>query len=500
VSLCGQCLFAVHYLPLGVLLLGGRPTVFQSNSIDFWYGLIRDLVADSVARVHAGEHAAIGAKEGTRHMVGRLLALFAKTASQPHGTTLFAWRFSNSGSGADCAVDVIPDRALEFLWFAANHGLGGEVQNCAARDHKRSRPFLQCISEGIEYSGLYPRGSWLGVSPRLFSLYQQTICRRSASFLATAEAIALRTGKSVTAKELNRLRRCDPEWDPQLWRILRQSIVASAKLHQLNHSAYLDLFPLRLDLSGIQVERQGRAIVWYFLHKLGELEPTETSVAAPIVDSDRRSRLLYCASRIFRSRMDQLGPDRFDSEILGRFDRGTLRLGWLRHQFTALASVDPNFTYADWVLLTHTAQGVTRVDEVVFQLRLLFTEWFSHGAPESHVPDPLPPSTGLPAAFERLLAGYFRQYTDTRGVPRFRRDILQRLGTRQIGFGWLIARLREQEVDGTVDIPLTAEELESFEYDDHGRPARQERLFQMHLHLANLYQLEATSPLLENAK
>src|SRR5262249_14307095 len=41
VHLCAKCLFAVHYLPLGLILLDGQLAVFQSTSVEFWYDLVR---------------------------------------------------------------------------------------------------------------------------------------------------------------------------------------------------------------------------------------------------------------------------------------------------------------------------------------------------------------------------------------------------------------------------------------------------------------------------
>jgi len=68
VQLCGKCLFAVHYLPLGVVLLDGRLAVFQSTYIALWYELIRRVVNAMENRLSAGEYATLGGREGSRRI------------------------------------------------------------------------------------------------------------------------------------------------------------------------------------------------------------------------------------------------------------------------------------------------------------------------------------------------------------------------------------------------------------------------------------------------
>ncbi|HKG89022.1 MAG TPA: hypothetical protein VKA95_11905 [Nitrososphaeraceae archaeon] len=45
-NLCAKCLFAVHYLPLGVILVNGKLAVFQSTSKNFWYALVNTIAIE----------------------------------------------------------------------------------------------------------------------------------------------------------------------------------------------------------------------------------------------------------------------------------------------------------------------------------------------------------------------------------------------------------------------------------------------------------------------
>src|SRR3990172_5331176 len=137
-DICPKCLFAVQYLPVCIILIKGYdskgriksfPSVFQSNSIDFWYELLRDIVNEVKNRAHAGNYETLGQKEGSLIVTRRLLALFERLQREqgregiPKGTNFYIWRFNNFGDSADCKIDTIPNTALEFLWKAASKGL-----------------------------------------------------------------------------------------------------------------------------------------------------------------------------------------------------------------------------------------------------------------------------------------------------------------------------------------------------------------------------------------
>ena len=72
-NLCAKCLFAVHYLPQGVILRDGKLAVFQSTSRSFFYSYICQIVADVENRISANNFETRGSKEGSAAVVEKTL-------------------------------------------------------------------------------------------------------------------------------------------------------------------------------------------------------------------------------------------------------------------------------------------------------------------------------------------------------------------------------------------------------------------------------------------
>lgn len=491
VSLCGTCLFAIHYLPMGILLLDGRPTVFQSTSTEFWYALVRNVVDEMRVRTRAGEFAAIGAKEGRRAILRRLLSLFKDVKSEAFGADLFLWRFSNSGASPECGIERIPSRALEFLYICKREGLSAEIEACTTSERGGRASFLDCVSRGADYDGLYPRKKWAGASPKLYSMYQQRVRGFSERAVALASAIARGIAGCLRRADLKRLIRAQPWRDPLLRRATRISILKMAGDGELCYADYLELFPVRANSDGLQTESRGRAMVWFFLlHR-----PNDAAAVPPFRERPQPENpnvVVRLASQIYTQKVEAFGQERFRRDVLARFERGALGKRWLQSQFTALAESTPGFTYSEWAALTGSDSGPARVNEVLFQIRVLFLEWSARPPHRNAAAPELPPSSGLPPVVDEILRRYFFRYLAERGAHRFGRDVLRRLQRREIGIPWLMDRLREPE-RGAESPRLSAEQWEDFVRNASGYVIAAERLFQSHLLLANLYRTRSVS-------
>jgi len=239
INLCATCLFAVHYLPLGLILLDGRLAVFQSTAIPFWYEIVRDISNEIFSRVTAGNYETIGKKEGSRAFVLRLLALLERIKAGfrlreiPAATSLQIWRFSNSGTGPECTVEEIPNTALLFLWEAVRAGHRNEIASLIGNETKKDRPFLRCIAEGVDYAGLYPRQSKPGVSPDLFCLYQTRVCQRPVRSLEVAAVVASTYVAKTTRSDLRRALREEAFADPITRRNVRGEIADLADIGKI---------------------------------------------------------------------------------------------------------------------------------------------------------------------------------------------------------------------------------------------------------------------------
>lgn len=494
VRLCGRCLLAVHYLPLAVVLLNGRLAVFQSTSTEFWYELVRLLVNERLSRIGAGDCETLGAKEGARALAERLLALFERLQRSscfrrlPNAATLQVWRFSNAGASPGCEIEEIPNPALVFLWNAVGQGLRQEIEKLIESEGKRQRPLFRCIAEQRDYPGLYPRGGRRGASPKLFALYQIEVCRRSSRSLSSALALANEATRGLKANEVRRLQREEAFSDRSTRSRFRGLMVHFAQQGVFALDHYLDLFPFADDEAGTAVRYDGWNVIRYYLHHGDSADPTTAHpISAPCAPV-KAAVIRYYAAKIAGNYVRQYGMHRFKQEVLGRLGRGQIGASWLKRQFVTLAQVYPGFTFAMWERLCNSSNGRPTIGELLFQARLLWTQWMQ----ESDIPGVLQPhfanGSGLPTVVENGLKEVFRQYTEQRGLPRLERDVLARLRNGEIGLLWFQRRLASENDDRiSALVPLLRSDWDAFIFDHRDRAHTSERLFQMRLTLANLY-------------
>lgn len=488
--ICPKCLFAVHYLPLGLMLLDGRLAVFQSTSIDFWYEFVKNLVNEVKTRVHAGNYATLGRGEGSSVLAGKMLIWFDKLQKAkkwdgiPIGTNLYVWRFSNSGQNPDCQIEEIPNPALVFLWEATLNGLKNELLLLIGSERKnRYNSLFRCILEGRDYLNLYPEGKKKGASPKLFALYQTNILNRSVRTLQVAYILAKEVSKD--AKELRRLQRQEAFQEKRVRNQFKLAMVRMAERGELTLKDYLALFPPK-ESQGITVGWDGWNIIRFYLHH-AEDEDEPIVKGTTCIEPEVSKGMLYYSAKIYSQYVKEKGKERFQREVLQQMGRGKIDVKWLRRQFVLLAEEYEGFTYGDWSQFCKLENGRLFVSELLFQMRLLWTQWLHNdNVPIDLSLSPLSDTYNeLPNRIQTLINHFFQDYVNRRGIERFYRDILSRLRKREIGLFWFKEHLTKQVFEDVS--PITEEEWEGFLVDDEGQSIKTERLFQLHLALANLY-------------
>lgn len=497
--LCPKCLFAIHYLPQGLMLLDGRLAVFQSTSTEFWYELIRDIVNEVKSRVSSGNNETLGKNEGSREIMRRVFPLFellqaSRYQGIPEYTSLYIWRFSNAGPNAECMIEEIPNPSLIFLWDATKMGLRPELESLINSENKNPQNALyHCISEGREYPNIYPDGKKPGASIKLYTLYQTEILGHSIDSLRIAYNLAKTVVNSLPEKELKRIKRPEAFSDEKNRAQVRHSIVQMADLGELTLDDYLDIFPLNKG-KGISVRWDGWNLIHYYLHHSSEEFPDLNDVVPK--GGQVVSLLPYYAATIYNHYLKERGKDRFQKEVISRINRGIDSI-WLRNQFAYLAESEIGFTYENWENLCKRDDGREFTTELIFQMRLLWIQWLREEKGFVNTPTPQPCGneyTGIPAKIDAMSEIIFRDYVEQRGIERFHRDILMRFRKKDIDISWLKNKFAAQK-SPTIK-PLTDQKWDEFTVDEQGDNIIRERIFQFHLQYANLYRLKMCNEVL----
>lgn len=488
--ICPKCLFAVHYLPMGLMLVDGRPAVFQCSTTEFWYDLCDGIVNEVRGRVQSGNNETLGSKEGSRAVVERLLLLFERIQRMkgyqdvPEGTTLYVWRFSNSGASPECSIEEIPNPALVFLWDAAQKGLGFEIESLVGAEGKnRYFSLFRCILDKRDYSGLYPDGKRRGASLSLYTLYQTCIRGHSSRAVQIAHKLARQASIQESSKGLKRLQRREAFKERELQNQIRAIIVQMSERGEINLDDYLGLFP-RKEEQGITVEWDGWDLIRFCLHHASEEFPRMEERVRRLANPNKQ--LSYYSAQIYNYYLSEKGRERFTKEVLLQIPRKMVA-SWLRSRFVQLAESKEGFTYGHWSNLCKLSDGRIFVAELLFQMRLLWTQWIYENRDSISVsPSVNGQSTdGLSQRLRELTEAIFLDYVNRRGLDRFHRDVLMRLRRREIGFVWLKNKLMGPKSENVQ--PLSEEEWENFIIGDEGQDAAISKTFQIHLALANLY-------------
>jgi hypothetical protein len=319
-NICPQCLIAIHYLPIGLILLNGRLAVFQCTSNGFWYQLIRDIVSEVKGRIQSGNYETLGSKEGSSAVMRRLLALFDRLQTEkqfggiPSGTALYVWRFSNSGASPECKIEEIPNSAILFLWEAVQEGLRLDIESVIKAEGKNPRYALfQCILDRCDYPNLYPEGKRKGASLKLFSMYQTCIRNHPFKALMIAHKLANVVSGCVSEKELKRMQRPEAFKEEKNRNIFRSAMVQMVERGELTLEDYINLFPFK-EGRGVTTDWDGWKLIRFYLYHTNEDFPEIKAKDQSIKIFNQQ--LFYYAGQIYNRYQSEKGGDRFLKEVL----------------------------------------------------------------------------------------------------------------------------------------------------------------------------------------
>jgi len=490
-NICARCLFAVHYLPLGVMLMNGRLAVFQSTSTEFWYSFVNAIVKKIISRISANVVDTLGSKEGNTAAISSILDIMRDMRDEiGPGVSLFMWRFSNSGNGPDCEISEIPNSALIFLQHAVRYDCSKEILQLIANDRKAGEySFLNCISKSIDYLYLYPYKKFDGVSPELFVLYQVLVRGISTRLLTIAYNIARRITSKIQGKELEDLGKdLDSNNATHKQNTVRKIIVEMVSKKELAFTDYYELF---FQNKGLNYDAW--KFIKYYLHKtkqsafqerLNREFPT-ISAGRDQTQQHHRQQILYIGSIIFSHIMANKGREKVE-QALEEIVHGKITPIWLKRQFVKLGQGYEGFTYDEWKSLCFDRNGKEISYEILFQLRLLWTEWLSLGTtPKVNHPElstVLQLETDLSSEHREFVGSVVSEYIAKRGSERFKKYVIDGLVKNELGLSWF----REQFI--MLEAKFSDDDYwDKFLTDDSGRSIRYLRLFQLTLETVNYF-------------
>lgn len=486
VHICAKCLFAVQYMPLGLMLYRGSLAAFQSTSTNFWYDYLRSIVETNYSIVKAGGTEPLGSKQGSRALLTQLIALMYKQKQWNEKTNMYMWLFTNSGTSPRCEIQEIPNRALSFLWEAVrDHSLRSEIEGTVSSEGKNLRySLLSCILDGRDYLPLYPKGRWKGASPTLFMLYQNRILGSPYFALQVAYKLARQTQSVVNPKKIKELQKEEAFRHQANRSIIIRLVVEMTESGRLRLDDYSQLFPY-VGGPGVKVDMNGWKYIRYYLHHVAEDDIQLESIGA-IPDPSRvpLERIIRLSNLIYISHLERRGQERFKNDVLERMKNNSLGINWLRLQFLLLAERYPGFTYADWRSLCIDEKDELFTKELLYQMRLIWSGLIFEGVTQKVAAldvDPAPiDGEDLPEQIHNLVRAVFEDYIAKRGIDGFY-QVLERLRRKELDLAWIRSKFDR------LNLPFSDEIWRDFLVDSKGRSRRAEAFFQIQLAFVNRY-------------
>lgn len=378
---CAKCLFAVHYVPLGVMLMRGNLVCFQSNYSRIAAELTEEIASDyeDVLRTTKDKVDMLGKKEVTTAVTRRILGWMKKVQEVKQeetlldSVTLTVWLFKNSGKEAVCDIVEIPNRGLQFLWQARKQGCERDLLALLTGERKEPEyQLLTCIQQRRDYFRLYPYKTFPGASPKLFALYHQLILGESAGALKSAQRLAQARLGQATPKEQKTLKKAGMlEKNPIEYGRFRKLILDMAKGGQFDLASYNLLFP-EYQRHPIRVERRGwRTVEYYLSHPDAEIPDFSPSGSHEGEGMKPHPKIKQMARLYFDDYLARKGIESLERNIIDGFQRTNPNgVQWLRDVYLRLAKDCPGFTLEDWDEFVQDENGQPQAYELLFQMRL----------------------------------------------------------------------------------------------------------------------------------
>jgi len=397
--ICGLCLIAIQWVPLGAMIFGGKLACFQFTEMKLSQFAVEKIYRENkslldVTKV-SEKTASYGAGKGATPVALLLLEVMlklhkdTKRENLPRGTSLNIWNFSNFGPDPFCEVIEINNHALQFLWsIAIENKLLSELLEILKRENPKnpSSHLLTAIEHKTDYFGFYPLFNKKGekqstaASPKLYEIFQTQVLNRKKTALDAAKRLAgllyqefktkeeTETPDEKKKKSFEQILRENPRRskDRQVRTELRKQMARFAEDGKLTFDDYVQLFPAA-NLEGIvnlnsesaqniwrekgaavRSSNYGWDLVWFYLHHLNDRQITfEESEQIKLSKEElimfTNPKIQEFAKDVFESTLEQRGGkdtkrglEFINRNIIEKFSRGKVGVADLRDWFSRL--------------------------------------------------------------------------------------------------------------------------------------------------------------------
>lgn len=180
------CVVLLQFLPFCAYIYKKGILLIDSTALEFCEEFVEEKVNDLVDKVRdvVATNAPIENMKGVTkgNYVLEALEVMERCKADCEHADVNLWSFSNSGAGASCFIDRVPNELLRQLFVLRNRHRG-ELEHIL-NDSFLSSGFLECLSDKKEWKFLYPSKKFEGVSVKFFESYWEVIHKEKLTAMA----------------------------------------------------------------------------------------------------------------------------------------------------------------------------------------------------------------------------------------------------------------------------------------------------------------------------
>jgi len=172
------CITIMQFLPLSALLYKGSILLIDSSNFNFSRSYVKNNTEDVIKRISlTPETESIeNIKDFAKgNYLLKALKVLEEKGIEDDYSDLNLWSFTNSGTGASCEIDRIPNSLIKKLNRLINNP---EIKNELIRiveNRNISGNFLNALGDNLEWFGLFPAKNYEGASVPFMEAYLNII-------------------------------------------------------------------------------------------------------------------------------------------------------------------------------------------------------------------------------------------------------------------------------------------------------------------------------------
>lgn len=231
------CIVILQFLPLSSLLYKGGILLIDSSNFDLAKRMIMGnaKILSEKIQTTSSKDAVENVKDFSKgdYLLKILDILLEKEEMEESYSDLNMWSFSNSGTGASCEIDRVPNMLIKKLMYLAEKPQISSELKSILSNSKSSASFLVSLEDNIDWFLLYPNvfGSgkkkieYEGVTPLFLEAYYEVIQDPKSIVYAKYIAGLIKKYKS---KEFEKLLLKTDAWSEPEFRVETYKVVVKA--------------------------------------------------------------------------------------------------------------------------------------------------------------------------------------------------------------------------------------------------------------------------------